>query len=864
MITKYSKISIVAICLLALVPVPAQQRPKQTIEPEDYSSWHELGPTSIAPDGKWVSYSLLYDQRMDTLFVKHTGRDLKYVLADSQMGDFSKNSQWLSTTSKQKGVGIINLQSGATTWIENGIKSWFLDDGGFIAVMLRNEKGKSLLLKNLNGNREFKKDAIKEIEVSPDQSKIAVLLKNNTVEIIDPYEKIGSTTLVEKSMHDRGNLIWNDRGDAVTFFEKHVDKNGSDALNLIFIPDISQADKKKVLTPDKILSNGEIIKRTMYPSLYIGPKKKQVFFYTQKKESQTHKDSIVEVWNAQDPLEYEKAKNLPTSRLSLWNIQTDKVMPVADSIYTTAFLSPKRNFAIVFDKYRYQPKNGGEGKSDIWIRNLSDGSLKLVLKKYHWNRSLVGMSPDDRYISYFKDGNWWVYEVGSQRHRCLTQKLSHFTKYSSYSGKNTDSYEFVGWSSDAKYMIVHDNQGVWLLNPQSPKPIYIGLPKNEGVRLKVAKVNHNKKPLKSFDALNANMDMESGLLLEATDNKYNSGYYQWDFKKGLQELVFENAKINNLQKAARTKIYIVTSQTAEVSPQILIGSPDQKPEVLVSTNTHQKDYLWTRAELIEYKNEKGEKLKGILYYPNDYNPHKKHPMIVYLYERQSQYIHDYQKPSLYNTGGFNQINYTSDGYFVLYPDITYQIGAPGPSAVNCVEAAVKKVLDVVPVYENAIGLIGHSFGGYETTYISVKSDLFKTAVAGGAVTDFVSSSLSLETSGESRMWRYMDYQMRMGEMLYDDFNGYLENSTIRYADQIKIPLLIWTGKKDYHVGLEQSMYLHMALRNLNKENVLLRYKGEGHILLNPKAQYDATVRIKAWFDHYLRGLPMPKGISWNY
>ena len=46
-------------------------------------------------------------------------------------------------------------------------------------------------------------------------------------------------------------------------------------------------------------------------------------------------------------------------------------------------------------------------------------------------------------------------------------------------------------------------------------------------------------------------------------------------------------------------------------------------------------YAWGRAELVEFKSEKGQRLQGVLRYPAGYEPGKKYPMIVYVYEKLS-------------------------------------------------------------------------------------------------------------------------------------------------------------------------------------------------------------------------------------
>ena len=73
-------------------------------------------------------------------------------------------------------------------------------------------------------------------------------------------------------------------------------------------------------------------------------------------------------------------------------------------------------------------------------------------------------------------------------------------------------------------------------------------------------------------------------------------------------------------------------------------------------------------------------------------------MIVYIYEKLSQEVHSYTTPSEHMDRGELMGSrmgtvFTSRGYFVLQPDIVYRHRDPGLSAVECVVAAVEKVLE---------------------------------------------------------------------------------------------------------------------------------------------------------------------------
>src|SRR3970282_462484 len=82
--------------------------------------------------------------------------------------------------------------------------------------------------------------------------------------------------------------------------------------------------------------------------------------------------------------------------------------------------------------------------------------------------------------------------------------------------------------------------------------------------------------------------------------------------------------------------------------------------------------------------------------------------------------------------------YTSRGYAFLMPDIVYHVNDPGRSAVWCVVPAVKAAIATGIVGPARVGLQGHSWGGYQTSFITTQTRIFKTAIAGAPLTDMVS------------------------------------------------------------------------------------------------------------------------------
>ena len=157
-----------------------------------------------------------------------------------------------------------------------------------------------------------------------------------------------------------------------------------------------------------------------------------------------------------------------------------------------------------------------------------------------------------------------------------------------------------------------------------------------------------------------------------------------------------------------------------------------------------------------------------------------------------------------------------------------------------------------------IGLIGHSWGGYEVAYLVTRTDIFRCASPGAAVVNTISSYTALRGGGMPRLYVYEDAQGRLGKTLWEDPDMYIRNSPIFNADKIHTPLLIFHCDEDNAVPFSQGLDLFFAMRRLERPAWLLNYKGEGHSLNGEAAMLDWGIRLKQFFDHYLKDTPMPR------
>jgi dipeptidyl aminopeptidase/acylaminoacyl peptidase len=283
------------------------------------------------------------------------------------------------------------------------------------------------------------------------------------------------------------------------------------------------------------------------------------------------------------------------------------------------------------------------------------------------------------------------------------------------------------------------------------------------------------------------------------------------------------------------------------------------------TNAHQvsalnpflSEYAWGRGELVDFTSATGRALQAALLYPANYDPARRYPMIVYTYEIVSTQLHGFQVPS--ERSYYNYAVWTANDYFVLLPDIVYRGRDPGRSAVESVEPAVQAVVGRGLVDPARIGLIGHSWGGYQATYVPTQTNIFAAAVAGAPITNFLSFAGAIHwRPGIPEFSHWETGQARMGVPYWEDMDAYLRNSPAAHITALETPMLMMFGDEDGTVDWHQGVEFFNFARRAGKDDfVMLVYPGEDHGLRTKENQIDYHRRILQWFGHYLKGEAAP-------
>jgi dipeptidyl aminopeptidase/acylaminoacyl peptidase len=361
------------------------------------------------------------------------------------------------------------------------------------------------------------------------------------------------------------------------------------------------------------------------------------------------------------------------------------------------------------------------------------------------------------------------------------------------------------------------------------------------------------------------------LLLATTDDKTRgSGVYRiasLATTAAPEKIVMLDKAFGPLTKAKAAETVVFTLSRFEEFPDLWVSDTTFKSLKKVSNaNPQASEYLMGRSELIEYVNTDGKRLKAILTRPENFDPNKKYPLMVYIYEELTTGLHTYNAPNVGTS--INIPRYVSNGYVVLRPDIVYETGYPGQSAEKCVIPAVQTVLAMGFIDPKRIGIQGHSWGGYQITYLVTRTNMFTAVEAGASVSNMISAYGGIRWgTGMSRAFQYEKTQSRIGAPPWDAPLQFIENSPIFWVKKVQTPYLTIHNDEDDAVPWYQGIEWFTAMRRLGKEAYMFSFNGEKHGLRDRSNMKYWTVHMDEFFDHYLLGKPRPewmdKGVSYQ-
>jgi dipeptidyl aminopeptidase/acylaminoacyl peptidase len=564
----------------------------------------------------------------------------------------------------------------------------------------------------------------------------------------------------------------------------------------------------------------------------------------------------VDVWHWQDPLvNLHQKKQWEKSRKKLYfavyHFNKNRLIPLADKHMPGVQIPGNSQAALGFSPGPYRRERSWDYRyRDVYLVDLTGGFRHRVLTR-HRQSDHVSLSPPGRFVVYYHQNHWFLYDVRKKSTRILTDVIQtpFFDEDHDRPGR-APGYGTAGWTENDRSVIIYDKYDIWefYTNPKSNR--FVCLTEGKGRKEKII------FRIQSADPKAGWFDKHQDCLLTAFSEKekYTALYRVTIGKPGVQKLLQEQGKtFRFLQASGKTGKVIYTRESFEEFPDIWISDAGfMSPEKISDINPQKKGFLWGKSRLLEWKSLDGKPLQGMVITPENFHESRRYPLLVFCYERFSQLLHEFPRLAINNFPCLPY--YTGDGYVLFLPDIRFETGKPGESAYDCIVPGIKKLIDMGMVDAGAMGIYGHSWGGYLAVNMITHTDMFSAAVAGAPVSNLTSAYNAVRgRSGLSRQYHYEKSQGRMGKSLWEGPDLYIENSPLFSADKIKTPLLIEFGDNDGVVPWEQGLELYLALRRLNKACIFLQYNNESHHLRGYGNKLDYVIRMKEFLDYYLRG-----------
>ncbi len=906
--------------LAALVTVPTgAQEAQRVMEMPDILAWKSMRARAVSPDGAWLAYYLAPTEGDSTVVVRALSGDAEYSFEVGELPmfgggsvEFSGDSNWLAfqvrpdraAAAKSKkplpnSVGLVDLTSGEMTKLER-VRSFAFGgtDVAWFAVHKmapdgrddEDWKGSDLLLRRTSDGTTLTVGNVSEYAFNDtgDWLATAIDTEGRTGNGVQAREIASGRVLPLDSAEAAYQRInWTDEGDAFAVLRSVKDDDYEEELVAVMgFADLGADAVRRVEydpSEDEVFPGGMTINASHTPE-WTDSRDALLFRIHDSEmteEAMAAAEAAAEAEEAEDEMAPSAdSDDVDTADLVIWHwrdrrlqsrqqvvqgadrnfgylstyrVADDRFIQLADDDIRSVTPAPGHRWAIGSDNDEYERQQSLDGQNlvDISIIDMHTGERRLALEGVRW---VFGASPDGKHLLHYGDGNFFSLDLETGESVNLTGDLgvAFWNVDDDHNVVKPPRFQFgVGWSDDGSHILLTDGWDIWKMGADGSDPVNLT-------------VNGREQQVRYQRVFRLDPDLD-GIDLSAP--LYVTTYGEWTKKRGIARLdasqpgatglLWDDAAFGSLLKAEEADVYLFTRETHADPPNYYVTDASLADgRQVTDTNPQQAELAWSSGvQLVDYESVKGAKLQASLFLPANYEPGKKYPTMVYIYEKLSQGANNFYTPS---ANGFNKSVYTSAGFAVLMPDIVYEINDPGQSAVWSVLPALDAAIATGVVDADAVGLHGHSWGGYQTSHLITQTDRFSAAIAGAPLTNMISMySLIYKNAGIGNGQIFEASQGRFTGGPWDVTDAYVRNSPVYHAENVTTPLIILHNDKDGAVDFTQGVEYYNTLRRLNKNVVMLQYVGENHGLRDPANRKDYTVRMREFFDHHLRDLGMP-------
>ena len=869
---------------LTLFSQSATAQEKKPLTLDDYGQWNSIRNTSISPNGIWATYSYVPNDGDSRLYIREVEGDTLHSAINGKSVDFSLDNKWVAyltdPAEKEKKEGtpststleLYNLTSNTVEKVANTSSFSFSETSNYIAIHKNAadkkaaHSGRDLFLKDLKGSNSLNIGNVDSYAFNETGSLFAYVVdadgdNGNGVYVVDLNGL--RTWPLHTGSHSYSQMTWNEKGNQLAvLFGNTKDGNVERDNTLYWSANLSSgmttAGTPNVFSVSSANNYPTNMVMSEYSRLTWNESNTQLYFGIRAQETELKKDdelkANVDVWHWKDERVQsvqmiQAGRDRRSTRSAVLNLGSKAFFQLETDDMPSVNASDKSKWAVGQSDVKYRSDVNLPGNyDDIYRINTQTGQKTLIAEKVYWK---MGISPNGQWTLFSRNGEVFGYNFNSEQTTNLTAKTGvSFQDIAHDVSTEKPSYGLGGWSLNGQWVLLNNKFDVWAVSLTSAKA--------ENLTQGMGSASDIRFRLYQLDREAEGYDLKKPIMLSAYGEwTKKSGYYSVEMGKKPEQLIFEDKMIGRPTKAEQADKLMFTQETFVDFPNYYVADLSfNNPRMITDANPQQANYKWGKRVLVDYTDQRGHKLQATLALPADYEPGKKYPMVMYFYEKMSQRHHQYSMPTYDDRPHMS--TYASNGYLVLMPDIIFDEGKPGSSALDDVTSSAQKVIDLGYADPERIGLQGHSWGGYESSFIVTQTDMFATVVTGAPLTNLISMhNVAYKRTGSLNGPIIQWSQGRMGVSPWENMELYRSQSPVHQAEGIKTPFLILHGTADGAVDWLQGLEFYTTARRLGKEVILLSYPDEPHHLGKEENQKDFQIRMKQYFDHYLKDAPAP-------
>ena len=739
--------------------------PAQPLTLPDIMQFKSIESPILSNDGSRLAFTQVPDRGDPEVIVFDLSSKEQQVFTTANNPAFSADGTWLAIRkvpslqekenaedgdALKNGLILINLETNETEEMENVKAFSFSEERNYLSIHFgedeeededneqensKLDRGTPLMIVILDEGTRVNRNHVRTYSFSPDGTMLVLSEANAENEqaslTLINVPSQGSSIIEERERGVFGTFSWNEEQSRLAYISAEADSEGNahtGRLMHMHSGGVEEISSSEWLEEGwGIPAKNDLTWSEDGQRLFVGlkPVKEAEM---ENEEEVTDPYSIEEllqkkeldVWHWNDPLINSNQKkqwedNENRTYLGLYHFDEKKLVALANE--KVPDVEPAKeglHFLGKSDIPYLKEITWGERHEDLYSVDGMSGEKTLIAKKV--TNDAASMSPGGNHVLYYSEGDWHLFTIQSGNTRNLTENLPVPFADEDYDyPQDIPGYGSAGWIDDDSAVLIYDKYDIWMIPTADGTPFRLteGAGRNEKRIFRIIRTDPEKETFGTNETI---------LLSSYHDLEKNDGFYSGKIgEAGISRLLESPHQYAFHGKARDSDTVLISREAYDEFPDLWVTDSNlRSPEKITNVNPIVSERDWGTSELVEWASVDGIPLQGVVIKPGDYDPEKKYPVLVYFYRFMSQRLHQFNQLHINHRPAFEW--YASNDYIIFLPDVRFEIGRPGFSALKCIVPGVQKLIDMGIADPEAIGLHGHSWSGYQTAYIVTQTD----------------------------------------------------------------------------------------------------------------------------------------------